>query len=43
MAGGIAHAFYGGVPDEISRRVYEILDEELSIVTRTFMQKYDCL
>jgi ADP-ribosylglycohydrolase len=43
MAGGIAHAFYGSVPDEISRRVYEILDEELSIVTRTFMQKYDCL
>jgi ADP-ribosylglycohydrolase len=42
MAGGIAHAFYGGVPDEISRRTYEILDDHLGIVTRTFMQEYGC-
>ena len=27
MAGGIAQAFYGGVPEEITCRVYEILDD----------------
>jgi hypothetical protein len=34
MAGGIAQAFYGGIPEEISRRVFEILDEPLGDVTR---------
>jgi len=38
MAGGIAQAFYGGVPEAISSRVYEILDEDLGDVTREFMR-----
>ena len=42
MAGGIAQAFYGGVPEAISLRVYEVLDDHLSVVTRTFMQKFGC-
>ena len=42
MAGGIAQAFYGGVPEAIRRRVFEILDEPLGDVTRKFMQVYRC-
>jgi ADP-ribosylglycohydrolase len=42
MAGGIAQAFYGGIPEEISRRVFEILDEPLGDVTLKFMQEYGC-
>jgi ADP-ribosylglycohydrolase len=42
MAGGIAQAFYGGVPEVISLRVFEILDEPLGDVTRKFMQEYGC-
>jgi ADP-ribosylglycohydrolase len=38
MTGGTAHAFYGGVPEPISRRVYEILDNRLARTTRKFMQ-----
>ena len=42
MAGGIAQASYGGVPDEIRRRVYEILDEPLADVTRKFTGRFGC-
>lgn len=42
MAGGIAQAFYGGVPQDISRRVYEILDARLGEVTRRFAEVYRC-
>jgi ADP-ribosylglycohydrolase len=42
MAGGIAQAFYGGIPEAISQRVFEILDEPLADVTRKFMQEYGC-
>jgi ADP-ribosylglycohydrolase len=42
MAGGIAQAFYGGVPEEIRRRVYEILDEPLGDVTRQFTEAFGC-
>jgi len=42
MAGGIAQAFYGGVPEEIARRVYEILDEPLADVTRRFTEAFAC-
>ena len=42
MAGGIAQAFYGGVPEEIARRVYEILDEPLADVTRRFTEAFGC-
>jgi len=40
ITGGIAHAFYGGVPEPISRKVYQILDDELASVTREFMEKF---
>jgi ADP-ribosylglycohydrolase len=40
ITGGIAQAFYGGVPKEIEIKVYSILDEHLGSVTRKFMDKY---
>ena len=43
MAGGIAQAFFGGVPEVITSRVYELLDNQLSIVTRKFMEEFGCL
>lgn len=42
MAGGIAQAFYGGVPEEISRRVFEILDDQLGDMTRKFTESFGC-
>ena len=42
MAGGIAQAFYGGVPEEIARRVYEILDDPLGDTTRKFTESFGC-
>ena len=41
-AGGIAQAFYGGVPQPISQRVYEILDARLSELARKFAEVYRC-
>ncbi|MBF2020212.1 MAG: ADP-ribosylglycohydrolase family protein [Hydrococcus sp. C42_A2020_068] len=40
ITGGIAQAFYGGVPQPIQTRVYAILDDRLASITRTFMEKY---
>lgn len=40
ITGGIAQAFYDGVPDHIQQRVYEILDQRLARITREFMAKY---
>jgi len=40
ITGGIAQAFYGGVPESIRKRVYGILDERLGAITREFMKKY---
>jgi ADP-ribosylglycohydrolase len=40
ITGGIAQAFYGGVPLPIQTRVYSILDDRLASITRTFMEKY---
>lgn len=40
ITGGIAQAFYGGVPLPIQTRVYSILDDRLASITRTFMAKY---
>jgi ADP-ribosylglycohydrolase len=40
ITGGIAQAFYGGILQTISDRVYKILDEPLGRVTREFMAKY---
>jgi ADP-ribosylglycohydrolase len=42
IAGGIAHAFYGRVPEAIERRVYEILDDDLRSVTQLFRLSYRC-
>ena len=42
MAGGIAQAFYGGVPVAITTRVYEILDDRLGNLTRKFTQAHGC-
>ncbi|QEH39150.1 ADP-ribosylglycohydrolase [Aquisphaera giovannonii] len=41
IAGGIAQAFYRGVPPEIAARVFEILDEPLAAVTRRFQERYE--
>ncbi len=40
ITGGIAQAFYGSVPAEITDRVYEILDDHLQGITRRFMERY---
>jgi ADP-ribosylglycohydrolase len=40
ITGGIAQAFYGGVPGPITKKVYGILDERLGKITREFMGKY---
>jgi len=40
ITGGIAQAFYGGVPQAIVNTVYDILDERLGKITRQFMGKY---
>ena len=37
ITGGIAQAFYGGVPDFISDKVMRILSEDLRSVTEKFM------
>ncbi len=40
ITGGIAQAFYGGVPEPIVNKVYEILDVRLGKITREFMEEY---
>jgi ADP-ribosylglycohydrolase len=40
ITGGIAQAFYGGVPPEIAEKTLSFLDEPLRAVTVKFMQKY---
>jgi len=40
ITGGIAQAFYGGVPDDVENKVYENLDDRLGDITREFMSKY---
>ena len=42
ITGGIAEAFYGGVPEPIVTRVYQVLDARLGAITRQFVEKY-CL
>lgn len=42
ITGGIAHAFYGGVPEPIAREVFDRLDPALADVTREFCQSYRC-
>ncbi|HEB13138.1 MAG TPA: ADP-ribosylglycohydrolase family protein [Actinobacteria bacterium] len=40
ITGGIAQAFYGGVPRGIADKVNEVLDDRLTAVTREFVEKY---
>lgn len=40
ITGGIAQAFYGGVPQPIQNKVYAILDDRLASITRSFMDRY---
>jgi ADP-ribosylglycohydrolase len=40
ITGGIAQAFYGGVPGFVSEKVYGILDEPMGMLTRQFTEKY---
>ena len=40
ITGGIAQAYYHGVPAEIEEKVYGYLDEQLAEVTRKFMKRY---
>lgn len=40
ITGGIAEAFYGGVPEAIAAKVYGILDERLGGIAQAFMAKY---
>src|SRR3712207_7938891 len=40
ITGGIAQAFYGGVPDEVRNRVFEHLDPDLARVVREFEEHY---
>lgn len=40
ITGGIAQAFYGGVPLDIQAIVYDILDYKLAETTRSFMETF---
>jgi ADP-ribosylglycohydrolase len=40
ITGGIAQAFYGGVPDFIQRKALDLLDEDLRSVTMEFTSRY---
>jgi ADP-ribosylglycohydrolase len=40
ITGGIAQAFYGGVPDFIAKQSLSYLDVNLREITEQFMQKY---
>jgi ADP-ribosylglycohydrolase len=40
ITGGIAQAFYKGVPESIQSKVYTILDERLGKITEEFMKQY---
>jgi ADP-ribosylglycohydrolase len=42
ITGGVAHAFYGGVPPAITDQVWERLDERLANVAREFAARFDC-
>ena len=40
ITGGIAQAFYGGVPEFIQTNVYAVLDDRLGTITKKFMERY---
>jgi ADP-ribosylglycohydrolase len=42
ITGGIAHAFYGGVPEAIRREALDRLDDALRAVVVKFTERYGC-
>lgn len=42
IAGGIAEAFYGGVPEDIRNRILGLLDVRLRGVVEEFVERFDC-
>ncbi len=40
ITGGIAQAFYKGVPEDVQIQAYRILDDRLRDITRKFMDMY---
>ena len=40
IAGGIAEAFYGGVPESVRVRALALLDQPLRAVVDEFMQRF---
>jgi ADP-ribosylglycohydrolase len=40
ITGGIAQAFYGGVPSEIAETVWDLLNDHLAGIVRKFMDRY---
>jgi ADP-ribosylglycohydrolase len=42
ITGGVAQAFYGGVPNSIKKEVFQRLDEPLTRVVREFCARYAC-
>jgi ADP-ribosylglycohydrolase len=42
ITGGMAHAFYGGVPAHINATVLALLDSHLAAVTREFTERFGC-
>jgi ADP-ribosylglycohydrolase len=40
ITGGIAQAFYGGVPDEIEETVWDLLNDHLAGIVREFIARY---
>ncbi len=42
MAGAVAHAYYGNLPAEIKREVYDRLDGPLLEIVEAFVEAYDC-
>jgi ADP-ribosylglycohydrolase len=40
ITGGIAQAFYGGVPEFIQEKVYAVLDGRLGTITIKFIQRF---
>ncbi len=42
IAGGIAHAYYGGVPEFLKKKAFEILDGRLKSVIKSFCNRFHC-
>jgi len=40
ITGGIAQAFYGGVPEPITDKAYQLLDDHLGLITREFKVRF---